>query len=171
MSNTSIIPAHDGSTDADFDDANAPHLIRVSKSQTIDIPLNQQQMTFGREEFCDVVFENDPQVSREHCGFRRYSDGIVTVTDFGSRNGTFVNDARIFEETHLNHGDRVRLGKYAEFTLKVPGATEPQPEPEPEAKSSPRTPPPAPKSELDEAAAELADKLDKTSLGPSCETW
>jgi pSer/pThr/pTyr-binding forkhead associated (FHA) protein len=91
-------------------------LRRISKSKKIAIELSASYTVFGRADNCDIVIENDDQLSREHCGFRKYPDDKFTVVDFGSRNGTFVNGEQIFEETELHHGDKVKFGS-AEFTF------------------------------------------------------
>jgi pSer/pThr/pTyr-binding forkhead associated (FHA) protein len=91
-------------------------LRRISKSKKIEIELSASYTVFGRADNCDIVIENDDQLSREHCGFRKYPDDKFAVVDFGSRNGTFVNGDQIFEEQELHHGDKVKFGS-AEFTF------------------------------------------------------
>lgn len=108
-------------------------LVRESPHKKIEVDLDREYMVFGRSDGCDVVIE-DPEMSREHCGVRHYSDDRFTVIDFGSRNGTFVNDERIFEEHKLAHGDRLRMGRRAEFVF-----TDPEHDPTPETAAA--TPP------------------------------
>ncbi len=48
-------------------------------------------------------------VSRSHARLV-VGDGLVTLEDLGSRNGTFVNGARLDGISTLAHGDRVRVG-------------------------------------------------------------
>lgn len=50
----------------------------------------------------------DDRASRRHAHF--LFDGCWHVEDLLSRNGTFVNDVRIFKRTPLTHGDRVQIG-------------------------------------------------------------
>jgi serine phosphatase RsbU (regulator of sigma subunit)/pSer/pThr/pTyr-binding forkhead associated (FHA) protein len=64
--------------------------------------------TVGRAPSCAIVLP-DPSVSRLHAEIRVSGDGIE-VADAGSRNGTFVNGARITQPVAIRQGDRVRLG-------------------------------------------------------------
>jgi len=52
---------------------------------------------------------DSPGVSRRHAELR-VDDNSVTLSDLGSINGTFVNEARIQGPVALNNGDLVRLG-------------------------------------------------------------
>jgi pSer/pThr/pTyr-binding forkhead associated (FHA) protein len=73
-------------------------------------------LVLGRQAV-DLVID-DPQVSRRHASVRPAGDGLE-VEDHGSRNGTWVNGARVGGPTRLAPGDRVRLG---ETTFEVEGA-------------------------------------------------
>lgn len=64
-------------------------------------------MTVGRAEDNRVVLSR-PQVSKHHLEMTQ-KDGIVTVRDLGSLNGTYVNGVRIREERRLSPGDRVTV--------------------------------------------------------------
>ena len=64
-------------------------------------------MTVGRDD-CDVMLA-DPEVSRRHAVVHDGAAG-PTIEDLGSKNGTFVNDARIDRPAVLRAGDEVRLG-------------------------------------------------------------
>ena len=86
------------------------------------VNLRQEYTVIGRSSNCDVMVENHTDVSREHCGLRRYTDGTFTVTDFGSRNGTYVNEQQIFAEAKIKHGDNIRLCKDLEFIFEQPEA-------------------------------------------------
>jgi pSer/pThr/pTyr-binding forkhead associated (FHA) protein len=63
-------------------------------------------VTVGREGN-DINFPEDPFISGRHAELR-LSGGVLSVTDLGSRNGTFV---RINGERVLKHGDYVFLGQ------------------------------------------------------------
>jgi len=69
----------------------------------------------GRVE-ADVSLD-DEEVSRRHALVRPAGEGIE-ILDLGSRNGTWVNGARISGATPLAQGDTVRLGRTA---LRVEG--------------------------------------------------
>jgi hypothetical protein len=63
--------------------------------------------TIGRLEECDVVVR-DPGASRRHAEIRR-EDGVFSITDLGSTNGTLVNGRQVQSE-RLEEGDRIRIG-------------------------------------------------------------
>lgn len=67
---------------------------------------NGEVVTVGREGN-DINFPDDPFISGRHAELR-VSGGVLSVTDLGSRNGTFV---RIDGERVLKHGDYVFLGQ------------------------------------------------------------
>lgn len=63
----------------------------------------------GREG-SDVIVLHSPTVSRRHARLI-VDDGGVTVEDLDSKNGTFVNDARVSSAPlPVSDGDRVRIG-------------------------------------------------------------
>lgn len=65
--------------------------------------------TIGRDgRRCEVILD-DPTVSAEHAVVQ-WENGQFVVYDLASRNGTFVNDARVQRQTLLD-GDVLRLGK------------------------------------------------------------
>ncbi len=64
-------------------------------------------ITLGREGH-DLNFPDDPFISGRHAEVSIGPDGVFTVTDLGSKNGTF---ARISDESPLEHGDYVFLGQ------------------------------------------------------------
>jgi pSer/pThr/pTyr-binding forkhead associated (FHA) protein len=68
--------------------------------------LASDKVTLGREGN-DINFPEDPFISGRHAQIQ-LSAGVLTVTDLGSRNGTFV---RVTGERSLNHGDYVFLGQ------------------------------------------------------------
>jgi FHA domain/zinc-ribbon domain len=71
--------------------------------------LDSELTTVGRHPDSDI-FLDDVTVSRRHAEFYRHGAGFV-VRDVGSLNGTYVNRERI-EETSLNDGDEVQVGKF-----------------------------------------------------------
>jgi pSer/pThr/pTyr-binding forkhead associated (FHA) protein len=64
-------------------------------------------ITLGREGN-DLNFPDDPFISGRHAEVSLGPDGAFTITDLGSKNGTFV---RIVGETPLVHGDYVFVGQ------------------------------------------------------------
>lgn len=64
-------------------------------------------ISIGREGN-DVNFLDDPFISGRHAQIAMSTEGQVTLTDLGSKNGTFV---RISDEMPLDQGDHVFLGQ------------------------------------------------------------
>ncbi|HLA86239.1 MAG TPA: FHA domain-containing protein [Thermoguttaceae bacterium] len=72
------------------------------------IPVGGPKFFIGRGEDCHLR-PNSDLVSRHHCAIT-VLENTVTVRDFGSRNGTLVNEERIEGEHELRSGDRLRVG-------------------------------------------------------------
>ena len=68
--------------------------------------IGMETVLVGRES-TDLVFSDDPHLSRRHAELR-VVDGAMTVTDLASSNGTFL---RLRGETVLEHGAQLRLGQ------------------------------------------------------------
>ncbi len=73
----------------------------------LEIPIHAA-VEIGAEAGCDVTL-SDPAVSRRHARIRLEA-GRLMLEDLGSRNGTFVGDARI-EKAELAVGAVLRIGK------------------------------------------------------------
>ena len=86
-------------------------LVVIDGDHRRQIPLEGTSTTVGRAADCEVVLPGDETVSRQHARLERGADGW-TVTDLGSRNGTFVNGRRIDDSTPVADDDRVLLGSY-----------------------------------------------------------
>jgi pSer/pThr/pTyr-binding forkhead associated (FHA) protein len=75
--------------------------------------LKKAETVIGREQG-DIVFTDDPFLSRRHAVLRVHGAGSgpgprrVTLTDLGSSNGTFL---QVREEVRLRHGDHFRIGQ------------------------------------------------------------
>jgi FHA domain/zinc-ribbon domain len=72
--------------------------------------LDAQVTTAGRHPDSSI-FLDDITVSRRHAEIERRGDRY-SVRDVGSLNGTYVNRERIDEETELENGDEVQIGKF-----------------------------------------------------------
>jgi pSer/pThr/pTyr-binding forkhead associated (FHA) protein len=68
--------------------------------------MDRETVSIGREGN-DINFPDDPFISGRHAQIQ-LSSGVLTVTDLGSRNGTFT---RVTGEHVLKHGDYVFLGQ------------------------------------------------------------
>jgi pSer/pThr/pTyr-binding forkhead associated (FHA) protein len=92
----------------------------------------------------------DASVSSTHAMIS-FADGAFTLSDLGSRNGTFVNEVRVTESRKLQHGDLIKMGhcaitfrvKEAETTQSIPRTVllDNAPPPPPLAPPTPKTPP------------------------------
>jgi hypothetical protein len=78
------------------------------------IPLNKDYMVVGRQQTCDVRFD-DPQVSRSHAALRRRGNAVY-VEDLGSSAGTFVNGVTAVPARELHAGD---LLTFASVTARL----------------------------------------------------
>jgi pSer/pThr/pTyr-binding forkhead associated (FHA) protein len=77
--------------------------------------LGRDETVIGRESG-DLVFTNDPFMSRRHAVFLRDpATNAFLLQDLGSSNGTYL---AIRGEHELAHGDHVRIGQHL-FRLDV----------------------------------------------------
>lgn len=89
------------------------------------IPLTGSKFKIGRGETCHLR-PNSEQVSREHAEFSIRADGVVTVADLGSRNGTLVNGKALTEPCVLKDGNLVQVGPLT-FAVQITDAPAPTP--------------------------------------------
>lgn len=54
----------------------------------------------------------DDRVSRRHAVIQAQLGDEYWLVDFGSRNGTYLNEKRIVQPTRLQHGDVIRVGPF-----------------------------------------------------------
>jgi pSer/pThr/pTyr-binding forkhead associated (FHA) protein len=72
------------------------------------IPINAPQFVIGRDPQCQLR-PNSTAISKRHCAVLIRGDRAF-VRDFGSTNGTFVNDALLQGEVEIHDGDRLKVG-------------------------------------------------------------
>lgn len=85
-------------------------------------PLNKECVRIGRGVEMDIMLNNS-SISRRHAEVRRMTDGCV-ICDAGSRNGIFVNDARV-QEQFVSDGDLVALGELKFQFVRSIGSSRP----------------------------------------------
>lgn len=72
------------------------------------LPLGRSIVRIGRGDACEVKV-SDPLASRHHCMISREPDGL-TLRDLNSRNGTYLNGARV-SSVALRAGDFIVVGR------------------------------------------------------------
>jgi predicted component of type VI protein secretion system len=72
------------------------------------IPITAPQFVIGRDAQCQLR-PNSSAISKRHCAVLVRGDRAF-VRDFGSTNGTFVNDALLQGEVEIHDGDRLKVG-------------------------------------------------------------
>jgi pSer/pThr/pTyr-binding forkhead associated (FHA) protein len=82
--------------------------------QEIKIPVNK--FLIGRADDCHLRPHSDT-ISRHHCVLL-VEEGFCAVRDFGSRNGTLVNEEKIVGQHELRNGDRLKIGSL-EFEVQL----------------------------------------------------
>jgi pSer/pThr/pTyr-binding forkhead associated (FHA) protein len=94
-----------------FGTPEAPRIARVAQYTTEGLErdvyyLHREETVFGREQ-ADVVFAEDPFLSRRHAAITMDQEEMrFSLRDLGSSNGTAV---RARSERRLQHGDQFRL--------------------------------------------------------------
>ena len=89
--------------------SNVPLLVGVSgklQGQRYSIP--PQGLRVGRQAGNEVLLD-ETGVSRQHARLI-FHNGALWVQDMGSRNGVFVNDARVQAHRQISPGDKIRIG-------------------------------------------------------------
>jgi pSer/pThr/pTyr-binding forkhead associated (FHA) protein len=81
-----------------------------------EVPINLAQFLIGRDPQCHLR-PASPMISRRHCAVI-VREGKVYLRDFGSTNGTQVNDQRVTGEVELHNEDRLRLDPLV-FVVKI----------------------------------------------------
>ena len=84
-------------------------IIMTGKHQGKKMALKEGcKLVVGRDEGVAVRLATS-EVSRRHCAIR-VREGVTSVEDLGSRNGTQINDVTISRRTALKAGDILRVG-------------------------------------------------------------
>ncbi len=93
-------------------------VVQTTEDQSRDIFYISRAETIVGREAGDIVFTDDPFMSRRHAAIRRSAtSNTYTLRDLGSSNGTFI---AIRGHQPLSHGDFVRIGQHL-FRLDVHG--------------------------------------------------
>ncbi len=89
-------------------------MVGSAKGQTIKVV--GPKFFIGRSEDCQLRPKSD-LISRHHCALILEGD-YLAIRDFGSKNGTYVNQQRVSGERELQPGDQLTVGPL-EFELVV----------------------------------------------------
>lgn len=123
----------------------AKFAIMTGKLQGQKMSLPDRDIAIGRDDSCEIRLTGT-EISRRHC-LVKIGSGQITAQDLGSRNGTYVNDVKIYEETVLNHGDLLRVGTMVFKVESAPHKVEaPVNKPKAESKPADAPKPEAPKT-------------------------
>src|SRR5919202_1000117 len=98
------------------------------------LEIKGPQFLVGRDPECQLR-PASPLISKRHCAILQ-REGKVFVRDFGSTNGTFLNDQPVKGEAELHHDDRLKIGPLL-FGVRMEAAA-PAPAPAPAAKPGPK---------------------------------
>ena len=93
-------------------------VMTAGKSKGQAIPVNLPQFIIGRDPQCNLR-PASAVISKRHCALL-IKDGKISVRDFDSTNGTFVNDKPVKGEVPLKHDDILKIGPL-EFKVNVEG--------------------------------------------------
>jgi predicted component of type VI protein secretion system len=127
----------------------------AGKTQGQAIPIKLAQFVIGRDPGCNLR-PASAMISKRHCAVL-VKEGKVFLRDFGSTNGSFVNDKPVQGEVPLNNGDQLKIGPLLFKVAIEKTAPVSKPTPPPPVKS------PAAPGHDDDAAALLLSMEDGTS--------
>ncbi|HEY4308301.1 MAG TPA: FHA domain-containing protein [Pirellulales bacterium] len=103
-----------------------------------ELPVAGPKFLIGRAEDCQLRPRSD-LISRHHCVLL-IEDGMMSVRDFGSKNGTLVNGERVRGECELKNGDKLVVGPLEfEFCVHVGVASKKRPKVESIKEAAART--------------------------------
>jgi predicted component of type VI protein secretion system len=80
------------------------------RQRIVELPSSAERMTVGRRSSNDVALPWDTEVSRVHAELERIGEDWTLADDGLSRNGSFVNGARLSGRRRLKDGDTLRFG-------------------------------------------------------------
>jgi pSer/pThr/pTyr-binding forkhead associated (FHA) protein len=125
------------------------------------IPITLSQFLIGRDPQCHLR-PASPLISKRHCAVL-VKGGKVFLRDFGSTNGTFVNDEPVKAERQLNNDDLLKVGPLLfRVHVELPAAVDkPTPLP-PQAQQPAET-----AGDDDSIAAMLLSLQDEGGAGPA----
>ena len=76
--------------------------------------MNYRKITIGRDSSCDLIIDHD-SISRRHAELFIDEDTNVFITELHSKNGTYVNNSRIYDSRQIVFGDKILIGNASQF--------------------------------------------------------
>lgn len=101
--------------------------------------LEGDEVTIGRSANNNIVLPS-PEISRRHAHLWHDGESLF-VEDLGSTNGTFVNNARLYNQVKLYDGDEIQIGDSFRLVFASPGGAAQSPTQPPEEAGKPQTGP------------------------------
>ncbi|HMG32547.1 MAG TPA: DUF3616 domain-containing protein [Blastocatellia bacterium] len=95
--------------------------VLLPTGDVFDKEIHSPEVQLGKGPRNDIVL-SDPAVSTAHAAIK-YDGRTYTITDLGSRNGTYVNSERIEGSRELKHGDVIGMG-LSKLTFRIGGYSE-----------------------------------------------
>ena len=100
------------------------------------LEIKLPQFIIGRDPQCNLR-PASPMISKRHCAIL-VRDDKAFIRDFGSTNGTYLNDQRVEGEAELKNEDQLKVGPIS-FAVRLE-ASAPAPAPKPVATKTPLPP-------------------------------
>jgi pSer/pThr/pTyr-binding forkhead associated (FHA) protein len=150
-------------------------VLTTGKQEGKVLEIKLPQFLIGRDPQCHLR-PASPLISKRHCALIQ-RDGKAFIRDFGSTNGTFVNDEPVEGERELNNDDQLKIGPI-HFSVRLDATSSRTPVPPtknpteimPDPAALPKSNTPAPptsktKKDDDDIAAMLLSLDDGASSG------
>jgi predicted component of type VI protein secretion system len=123
------------------------------EGKTLEIKI--PQFVIGRDADCNLR-PASPLISKRHCAVLQREERVF-VQDFGSTNGTHVNDVLVEGEVELKDGDVLKIGPI-QFAIRLEATMPAAAKPTPATKAAPSAPPPVKAGAAKAKTAELPPK-------------
>jgi predicted component of type VI protein secretion system len=101
-------------------------VLAAGKQEGKVLEIKVPQFVIGRDPQCHLR-PASPMISKRHCALIQ-KDGKLYIKDFGSTNGSFVNDVPVKNHAELKNGDKLKIGPML-FEVRLEAATVSQPTP------------------------------------------
>src|SRR3954471_10782063 len=95
-------------------------VLTAGKQEGKSLEIKLAQFLVGRDPQCQLR-PASPMISKRHCALIQ-RDGKVFVRDFGSTNGTHVNDEPVQGERELANNDQLKIGPLL-FGVRIEAGT------------------------------------------------